>query len=82
MKKEDYKLPNNPATDDYAVPPLQTTEPIATAKPQGLAFPKPGAATGSGPYSQVQRAGPQGAGTVCFPEQGPIGLQSNQKVLH
>lgn len=63
VKEEGYELPYNPATDDYAVPPPRSTKPVPAPKPQGLAFPEPGAA-GSGSkghssdtalYSQVQK---------------------------
>ncbi|KFO30178.1 Docking protein 1 [Fukomys damarensis] len=65
-KEEGYELPYNPATDDYAVPPPRSTKPIPAPKPQGLAFPEPGTAVGSGSkghssntalYSQVQKSG-------------------------
>ncbi|KAM8784951.1 docking protein 1 isoform 3-T3 [Rhynchonycteris naso] len=66
VKEEGYELPYNPATDDYAVPPPRSTKPLPAPKPQGLAFPEPDAATGSGSkghssdialYSQVQKSG-------------------------
>ncbi|EHB01705.1 Docking protein 1 [Heterocephalus glaber] len=66
VKEEGYELPYNPVTDDYAVPPPRSTKPIPAPKPQGLAFPEPGTAAGSGSkghssdtalYSQVQKSG-------------------------
>ncbi|XP_008575145.1 PREDICTED: docking protein 1 [Galeopterus variegatus] len=65
VKEEGYELPYNPATDDYAVPPPRSTKPLPAPKPQGLAFPEPGSATGSSSkghssdtalYSQVQKS--------------------------
>ncbi|XP_024414325.2 docking protein 1 isoform X1 [Desmodus rotundus] len=71
VKEEGYELPYNPATDDYAVPPpSRITKPLPAPKPQGLAFPEPGAATGSGSkshssdtalYSQVQKSRASGS---------------------
>nr|XP_008528518.1 PREDICTED: docking protein 1 [Equus przewalskii] len=70
VKEEGYELPYNPATDDYAVPPPRSTKPLPAPKPQGLAFPEPGAATGSRSkghssdaalYSQVQKSGASGS---------------------
>ncbi|XP_054449574.1 docking protein 1 isoform X2 [Pteronotus mesoamericanus] len=71
VKEEGYELPYNPATDDYEVPPpSRITKPLPAPKPQGLAFPEPGAATGSGGkghssdtalYSQIQKGGASGS---------------------
>lgn len=79
-KEEGYELPYNPATDDYAVPPPRSTKPLPAPKPQGLAFPESGAATGSGSkghslpdtalYSQVQKNRASGSWDYGLPRMG------------
>uniref|UniRef100_A0A2I3H2X3 Uncharacterized protein n=1 Tax=Nomascus leucogenys TaxID=61853 RepID=A0A2I3H2X3_NOMLE len=68
LAPEGYKLPYNPATDDYAVPPTQRTKTLPASKSQGPAFPEPSTATGrsskshnSALYSQVQKSGASGS---------------------
>uniref|UniRef100_A0A2I2YBS9 IRS-type PTB domain-containing protein n=1 Tax=Gorilla gorilla gorilla TaxID=9595 RepID=A0A2I2YBS9_GORGO len=63
-----YKLPYNPATDAYAMPPSQRTKTLPASKSQGPAFPEPSTATGrsskshnSALYSQVQKSGASGS---------------------